>query len=65
MALSIRDYRLNELKITQQQAAQAIGVSVTTLSKWESNPDSMRIKDVKRISQAYGFHWLDFFYSEK
>lgn len=61
MAISIRDYRLNELKITQKQAAQAIGVSANTLSKWESDPDTMRIKDVKRIAQAYGFHWLDFF----
>ena len=61
MAVSPRDYRVNVLGITQKTAAKLLGISPGTLSKWECDPDQMRIKDVKRLASHYGFYWKDFF----
>lgn len=52
--ISLRAARVNA-NLTLKQAAKKIGVSVSTLSKWEKNPGEVAPNKQFRIEKVYKF----------
>lgn len=52
-----KQYSLRALRgsreMTREQAAQKIGVSVSTLSRWEKGQTFPNIKEIKKICEVY------------
>lgn len=53
MAMTLKAARVNK-DMTQEEAAAAIGVSVSTLAKWEQYKAFPSTKQVADILEAYG-----------
>lgn len=51
--------------LTLKQAAEKIGVSVSTLHKWEQDSSSVKISDVQKIEQAYQYPTNFIFFGNK
>lgn len=51
-----------KLGMTQEQAAKAIGVSVSTLKLWEKDSSKISFDHIKKIEGAYGVkhHYIFF-----
>lgn len=58
MAVSLRAARVNA-KMTQEQAAEAIGVRQNTISRWELGTSVPSGKFIPKICKAYGMHYDD------
>lgn len=52
--ITLRAARTNA-GLTLKQASKAIGVTVATLHKWESNSSSIKVSDVQKIEEAYEY----------
>ena len=52
MALTLKAARVNK-KLNQAEAAKKIGVSLSTLSKWESGKCFPSVKYIPRITEVY------------
>lgn len=59
---SLRAIRVNK-KVTQEEAARAIGISVETLAKYEKGITYPDIPILKKIEEYYGVNYndIDFF----
>lgn len=59
---SLRAIRVNK-KVTQEEAARAIGISVETLAKYEKGVTYPDIPILKKIEEYYGVNYndIDFF----
>ena len=55
MAMTLKAARVNA-GLTQHQAAKIIGVSINTISRWESGVFSPSFKFVQPICDAYGLN---------
>lgn len=53
--------KLNEY--SQQQIADLLGVHVQTYSKWEDNPDIVKVGDAKKLSKIFGISYDDIFFN--
>lgn len=53
--------KLNEY--SQQQIADLFGIHVQTYSKWEENPDIVKVGDAKKLSKIFGISYDDIFFS--
>lgn len=51
-----------EAGISQQLMADMLGVSRPTLSKWESNPESMTITDARNVCEKLGRDFDEIFF---
>ena len=49
--------------LTQEQAAEALSVSVETVKAWEQGQRVPRPEDVERMQAAYGTPWLGLEYT--
>lgn len=51
-------YSMKELRarhnLTQQEMANRLEISVATYNRWENNPDSMQIKDARKVCLILG-----------
>ena len=62
---SLRAIRVNK-KVTQEEAAKGIGISVETLAKYKKGITYPDIPTLKRIEKYYGVNYndIDFFCNE-
>ena len=58
MAITLRAARVNA-GLTQKQAANKIGVSVSCIVKWESGKSAPSIKHIPKITAAYNTTYDD------
>lgn len=58
MALTLKAARVNK-KLNQIEAAKEIGVSLSTLSKWERGLCFPSVKYIERITEVYGVKYDD------
>lgn len=54
--ISLKAARVNA-GLTQEQAAEVIGVSVKTIQNWENNTTSPTIEQARLIADAYEFSY--------
>lgn len=55
---TIREARLNA-GLSLRKASKKVGVSVTTLMKWEEGTTSPSLENAKRLCEAYGISIKD------
>lgn len=60
---SIYQTARKEARLTQEQAAEQLGVSVETVKAWEQGQRVPRPEDVERMQSAYGTPWLGLAYT--
>lgn len=58
MAMTLKAARVNR-KLGQAEAAKRIGVSLSTLSKWERGVCFPSVKYITRITEVYGVKYDD------
>lgn len=58
--LTLREWR-RVREITQQQAADAAGVHLTTMSKYEDKPGTMPLYVVWKLAELYGVEMDEIF----
>ena len=58
MAISLRAARV-DANLTQEQAAEAIGVRQNTISRWELGTSVPSGKYIPKICEVYGKHYDD------
>lgn len=58
MAISLKAARV-DAKLTQEQAAEAIGVTQNTISRWENGVSVPNYKHIPSICKAYGKSYDD------
>lgn len=63
MQMTIREWR-NAKEISQQQAADALGIHVNTYRAWEENPGEMAIKNVHALAALFSVSVDDFFIAD-
>lgn len=61
--LSIYQTARKEAHMTQEQAAEQLGVSVETVKAWEQGQRVPRPEDVERMQSTYGTPWLGLSYT--
>ena len=64
MALGLKAYRVAK-KLNQQDLADMIGRSLTTICHWEKDPSSMTYKDMINISNALDVPASVIFFAEE
>lgn len=50
-SFEIKNIRVNELELTQQQFADKLDVSLRTVQKWESNDTKISLTNINKINQ--------------
>lgn len=63
MKMTIREWRRTR-EISQQKAADAIGVHVNTYINWEKNPGVIPIKHIYTLAALFGASIEDFLIDE-
>ena len=58
--MTLKQWRLIK-GITQQEMADALGVSVTIYARWEHHPESIKLKNADRICEVLGENREDVF----
>lgn len=62
-------YTLKELRarknVTQQQAANDLGVSTTTYNAWEQNIANVAVSKVQAVADYYGVTLNDIFFTQQ
>lgn len=58
MAVTLKAARVNA-NLLQQQAAEALCISVDTLSKWENGKTFPNVLQIKKIEEIYGVKFGD------
>lgn len=58
MAMTLKAARVNK-KLKQSEAAKRIGVSLSTLSKWERGKCFPSVKYIPQITEVYGVEYDD------
>lgn len=48
--------------LTQKKAAEQLGISYQTLSKYERNPKSLSIEMLEKMSKVYHMPMIDFIF---
>ncbi len=64
MAITLKAARINK-GLTQKEAARALGVSCTTLAKYEKGITFPNTETIKRMEQAYGVSYADLIFLPK
>lgn len=62
MKLTLREWRRVK-EITQQQAADAADIHLTTLIKYENKPEAMPLGVIQKLSEFYGVEIDEIFLS--
>jgi len=58
MAITLKAARINK-QMKQKEAAQALGVSIDTLSNWENGKTFPDVPHIKKIEELYGVFYRD------
>lgn len=58
MAITLKAARVNK-RLKQTQAAKLLGVSLSTLSKWERGKSFPSVKHIPKITEVYGIEYDD------
>ena len=53
MKMTVREWRRHR-ELTQQKVADALGVNINTIAKWERHPDKIPIKKVYDLAAVLG-----------
>lgn len=53
-SITLKAARINA-GLTQDEAAQALGISKSNLLTWESHPGEIKVKYLPRIEEVYGY----------
>lgn len=61
MQISLKAARVNA-EMTQREAAERIGVDVSTLISWESGRTSPRAVQLQQLCDVYGVESVDFLF---
>ncbi|MDT2759258.1 helix-turn-helix domain-containing protein [Enterococcus xiangfangensis] len=50
----LKEFREKAVNMTQQEFSERIGVAQNTLSRWEKDPDTLSIKQLRMIADVFG-----------
>lgn len=53
-SITLKAARINA-GLTQEQAAEAFGVSKSNITYWENHPSEIKVKYLLRIEEVYGY----------
>lgn len=62
--MSLAAARVNA-RLTQKEAADAIGVSQLSVSLWETGKAEPKLSNVRRLCEVYGLSMEDIFFPER
>lgn len=63
MKYTLRELRARK-KVTQQQAAEALGVSTTTYNAWEQDISNIAVSKVQSVATYYGVTLNEIFFTQ-
>lgn len=64
MQISLKAARVNA-EMTQREAAERIGVDVSTVVSWENGKTSPKAVQLQRLCEVYGVDSVDFLFLRK
>jgi len=64
MQISLKAARVNA-EMTQKEAAEHVGVDVSTVVSWENGKTSPKAVQLQRLCEVYGVDSVDFLFLQK